>query len=61
MSLNLATDNKAIVLDAFNMLFNQRDYEGAERFWSPHYVQHSAHIAPGRDGLFSLTRLFQKH
>ncbi len=48
--------NKAIVLEAFDTLFNKRDYVAAERFWSPNYIQHSAHIAPGRDGLFNLTR-----
>jgi predicted SnoaL-like aldol condensation-catalyzing enzyme len=56
MSLNLAADHKAIVLNAFDTLFNQRNYEGAERLWSPAYLQHSAHIAPGRDGLFALTK-----
>ena len=56
MSHNLAADNKAIVLNAFDTLFNQRNYKAAERFWSPAYIQHSAHIAPGRDGLFSLTK-----
>jgi len=45
--------NKAIVLEAFNTLFNKRDYAAAERFWSPNYIQHSAHIEPGRDGLFN--------
>jgi predicted SnoaL-like aldol condensation-catalyzing enzyme len=44
------------VLNAFDTLFNKRDYAAAERFWSPHYIQHSAHIAPGRDGLFSLVK-----
>jgi predicted SnoaL-like aldol condensation-catalyzing enzyme len=48
--------NKAIVLEAFDTLFNKRDYAAAERFWSPKYVQHSAHIAPGREGLFALVR-----
>ena len=48
--------NKKLVLDAFDTLFNKRDYARAERFWSPHYVQHSAHIAPGREGLFSLVK-----
>ena len=48
--------NKAIVLEAFDTLFNQRDYAAAEKFWSPHYIQHSAHIAPGRDGLFDLIK-----
>jgi predicted SnoaL-like aldol condensation-catalyzing enzyme len=43
-----------IVLDAFDTLFNKRDYAAAERFWSPRYIQHSAHIPPGRDGLFEL-------
>src|SRR5271165_529085 len=48
--------NKALVLEAFDTLFNKRDYAAAERFWSPGYIQHSAHIAPGRDGLFDLVR-----
>jgi predicted SnoaL-like aldol condensation-catalyzing enzyme len=48
--------NKAIVLEAFDTLFNKRDYAAAERFWSPRYIQHSAHIAPGREGLFALVR-----
>jgi predicted SnoaL-like aldol condensation-catalyzing enzyme len=49
-------ENKAIVLEAFDTLFNKRDYEKAATFWSPNYVQHSAHIPPGRDGLFDLVR-----
>jgi predicted SnoaL-like aldol condensation-catalyzing enzyme len=48
--------NKALVLKAFDTLFNKRDYAAAERYWSPHYIQHSAHIAPGREGLFNLIK-----
>src|ERR1700752_1404637 len=48
--------NKTIVLEAFDTLFNRRDYAAAERFWSDRYIQHSAHIAPGREGLFDLIR-----
>jgi predicted SnoaL-like aldol condensation-catalyzing enzyme len=48
--------NRALVLETFDTLFNQRDYAAAERFWSPDYIQHSAHIEPGRDGLFNLIR-----
>jgi hypothetical protein len=48
--------NKAIVLEAFDTLFNKRDYAAAEHFWSRKYIQHSAHIAPGREGLFALVR-----
>jgi predicted SnoaL-like aldol condensation-catalyzing enzyme len=48
--------NKALVLEAFETLFNKRDYDAAERFWSDRYIQHSAHIPPGRDGLFNLVR-----
>ncbi len=48
--------NKALVLKAFDTLFNKRDYVAAERFWSETYIQHSAHIPPGRDGLFNLVR-----
>jgi len=51
-----AEANKALVLEAFDTLFNRRDYAAAERFWSPAYIQHSAHIAPGREGLFDLIR-----
>ena len=45
-----------VVLNAFDTLFNKRDYASAERFWSPRYIQHSAHIPPGRDGLFGLIK-----
>jgi predicted SnoaL-like aldol condensation-catalyzing enzyme len=38
--------NKALVLKAFDTLFNRRDYAAAERFWSSNYIQHSAHIEP---------------
>ena len=48
--------NKALVLEAFDTLFNKRDYAAAEKFWSPDYIQHSAHIAPGREGLFDLIK-----
>jgi|SRR5246127_3214097 predicted SnoaL-like aldol condensation-catalyzing enzyme len=45
--------NKAFVLNAFDTLFNKRDYTAAQRFWSLNYIQHSAHIEPGREGLFA--------
>jgi predicted SnoaL-like aldol condensation-catalyzing enzyme len=48
--------NKTLVLAAFETLFNKRDYAAAEKYWSPDYIQHSAHIEPGRDGLFNLIR-----
>src|SRR3989442_15916980 len=56
MSQTTQEKNKAIVLEAFDTLFNKRDYGAAERYWSPHYIQHSAHIEPGRDGLFNLIK-----
>jgi predicted SnoaL-like aldol condensation-catalyzing enzyme len=56
MSRTKQERNKALVLEAFDTLFNKRDYVGAARCWSPNYIQHSAHIAPGRDGLFNLVR-----
>jgi predicted SnoaL-like aldol condensation-catalyzing enzyme len=56
MSTTTPEQNKAIVLEAFDTLFNKRDYAQAERFWSPKYIQHSAHIAPAREGLFTLVR-----
>jgi predicted SnoaL-like aldol condensation-catalyzing enzyme len=48
--------NKVFVREAFETLFNKRDYAAAGRFWSPDYLQHSAHIEPGRDGLFRLVK-----
>ena len=56
MTDSKAEKNKTIVLEAFDTLFNKRDYSAAERFWSPNYIQHSAHIKPGRDGLFDLIK-----
>jgi predicted SnoaL-like aldol condensation-catalyzing enzyme len=56
MTTKTEESNKALVLEAFDTLFNKRDYETAARFWSPNYIQHSAHIEPGRDGLFNLVR-----
>ncbi len=56
MSLSIQERNKALVLEAFDVLFNKRDYAAAEKYWSPHYVQHSAHIEPGREGLFDLIK-----
>ena len=51
-----AEQKKSLVLEAFDTLFNKRDYAAAEKFWSPHYIQHSAHIEPGREGLFNLVK-----
>jgi predicted SnoaL-like aldol condensation-catalyzing enzyme len=56
MSTQLEERNKALVLEAFDTLFNKRDYAAAERFWSSNYVQHSDHIEPGREGLFNLIK-----
>ena len=56
MSETIQEKNKSLVLEAFDTLFNKRDYAAAEKFWSPKYIQHSAHIPPGRDGLFNLIK-----
>jgi hypothetical protein len=48
--------NKALVLEAYETLFNKRAYVAAEGFWSTNYIQHSAHIAPGRAFLFNLVK-----
>src|SRR5467141_2996853 len=56
MSRTKQEKNKVLVLEAFDTLFNKRDYVAAERYWSPDYIQHSAHIAPGRGGLFNLIK-----
>ena len=56
MSNSREDKNKAIVLEAFETLFNKRDYGKALNLWSQKYIQHSAHIPPGRDGLFELVK-----
>jgi predicted SnoaL-like aldol condensation-catalyzing enzyme len=56
MATELEKKNKGLVLKAFDTLFNKRDYAAAEKLWSPNYIQHSAHITPGREGLFNLIK-----
>ena len=56
MSSQSTSTNKELVLRAFDTLFNKRDYAAAEKLWSMGYIQHSAHIPPGRDGLFNLVK-----
>jgi len=54
MSETLQEQNKALVLKAFNLLFNERDLIAAKPFWAPDYIQHSSKVRQGRDGLFEL-------
>jgi predicted SnoaL-like aldol condensation-catalyzing enzyme len=61
MGTAAAERDKAFVLEAFDTLVNRRDYTAAQRFWSPDYIQHSAHIPPGREGLFNLVKGQQDH
>ena len=56
METTIQQKNKELVLKAFDTLFNKRDYATAEAYWSPKYIQHSAHIEPGREGLFNLVK-----
>ena len=56
MEKTIQQENKELVLKAFDTLFNKRDYARAGTFWSPKYIQHSAHIEPGREGLFNLIK-----
>jgi len=54
--MNVQEKNKSLVLEAIDTLFNKRDYAAAEKFWSANYIQHSARIGPGRDGLFNFVK-----
>jgi predicted SnoaL-like aldol condensation-catalyzing enzyme len=56
ISRSLEEANKLLVLDAFDTLFNQRDLSAALRFWSPAYIQHSAHVPAGRAALFNFVK-----
>jgi predicted SnoaL-like aldol condensation-catalyzing enzyme len=54
MKTTIEEQNKSLALKAFEAAFNQRDETAYEHYWSPDYIQHSAHIAPGREGLKAL-------
>jgi predicted SnoaL-like aldol condensation-catalyzing enzyme/predicted ester cyclase len=56
MSSTTPEQNKKLVLQAFDTLFNKRDYTAAETFFANPYIQHSAIIEPGREGLFNLVK-----
>lgn len=45
MSPTAKSKNKELVLEVFDTLFNKREYAAAEKFWSPHYIQHCAHTS----------------
>lgn len=51
MSQTIQERNKALVLEAFDNLFNKREYIAAEAYWSPKYIQHSAHRSRPRGPL----------
>ena len=54
--LKALTHEGSFLLQAFYKgdATNRKDLAAAERFWSPSYIQHSAHVPPGREGLFEL-------
>jgi hypothetical protein len=35
MSRTIQEKNKALLLEGFDVLFNKRDFAGAEKYWSP--------------------------
>jgi len=47
MSTTSPKQSKGIVLESLALLLNKRDHAGALRFWSDHYILHSAHIRGG--------------
>jgi predicted SnoaL-like aldol condensation-catalyzing enzyme len=54
MTESVESKNKALVLEAFEAAFNRREASAWNTYWSPNYIQHSAHIPPGRNGLRDL-------
>jgi predicted SnoaL-like aldol condensation-catalyzing enzyme len=48
--------NKTLVLDALDTLFNKKDFDKAKQLWSDLYIQHSRHVPAEREGLFGLVR-----
>src|SRR5476649_363307 len=54
MEMTIEEKNISLAVEAFDAAFNKRDETAYERYWSPDYIQHSAFISPGRDGLKAL-------
>jgi hypothetical protein len=54
-SEKIESKNKALVLGAFDTLFNKPDYAAAERFWSPDYIAQRSYRTR-RDGFFNLIK-----
>src|SRR2546427_188208 len=52
MNQTVESKDKALDVDAFDTLFNKRDYAAAQRYWWPEDIQHSAHSGADREGLF---------
>ena len=61
MATTSPEENKILTLKAFDALFNKRDYAAAESFWSPDYIQHSAHIPPAAMACSVLFAHFRGH
>jgi hypothetical protein len=38
MTKTIDEPNKALLLEAFDALFNKQNYKAAERLWSPNYL-----------------------
>ena len=53
--------NKALVLKAFDTLFNKRDYAAAERLWSPNVIQDEATEAQSKSGAPMFGKTFPKY
>jgi len=46
-----AAKRRAIIVEALNKAFNDRDFSVLEQWWSPEYIQHNPFIPPKRAGL----------
>jgi predicted SnoaL-like aldol condensation-catalyzing enzyme len=56
----LQEKNKAIVIEAFDAVFNKKDESAFERFWAADYIQHSARVSGGLEGLRGLVSQLPK-
>jgi hypothetical protein len=56
MTQSRESKNKALVSRRSTPCSTSETMWRLKRFWSPDYIQHSAHIKPGREGLFNLIK-----
>jgi predicted SnoaL-like aldol condensation-catalyzing enzyme len=57
---DLLEENRQTVLQFYDLAINQKDYDAAEKFMGPHYIQHNPMAKDGKAGLKSFIEYLRK-